>query len=80
MEEKLRNKLSTEMIEGMVNPIIVMHTKDLKAFIKQTEARVDNLKVGENPTYQGIPIKAREYVEKGQLIIYDDYIIPKIQP
>ncbi len=56
----------------MKNPTILMNPKDLEAFVEQVEAQVHNLKVGKNPMYQGIPISANEYIEEGNLIIYDD--------
>jgi pyridoxine/pyridoxamine 5'-phosphate oxidase len=56
----------------MKNPTILMNNKDLEALIKQVESQVDNFKVGTPPTYGGFPIIAREYVEKGNIIIYDD--------
>lgn len=38
------------------------------------ESTVQNLCVGKNPTYEGIPIKTNEIVQKGNVIVYDDVL------
>ena len=49
-----------------------MNKTDFETFKKEVEAKVNNLKVGENPTYEGIPIKTKDFIEEGNIIIYDD--------
>ena len=50
-----------------------MNDKDLQNFSKEVETKVVNFKASENPTYKGIPIIAKGFVESGIVIIYDDF-------
>ena len=49
-----------------------MNSNDFDAFKKELESKLQNFNVGENPTYQGVPIKTSSIVEKGNIIVYDD--------
>jgi hypothetical protein len=71
---KLKHQLKIQKVSKMKNPTILINTKDLETFIKQVEAPVNNFKVGTLLTYEGIPIIAREHIEKGNIIIYDDFM------
>ncbi len=71
-DEKLQHQLKMQKVREMKNPTILMNTKDLETFIKQVEAQVNNFKVGTPPTYERLPIIAREHIEQGNIIIYDD--------
>lgn len=73
MDKQLQHQLKIKRVLEMKNPIIIMNDKDLETFTKQVESNVTNFKVGKNPTYQGIPIIAKEHIEKGEIIIYDDF-------
>jgi hypothetical protein len=72
MEEKLIEELKKNKVREMKNPNILMNTKDLEIFLKEIEDKVSNFQPIENPDYMGVPIKARDYIQKGDLIIYDN--------
>jgi hypothetical protein len=72
--EKLQHQLKIQKVREMKNPTILMNTKDFETFIKQVEAQVNNFKVGTKPTYEGMPISSTEYIEQGNIIIYDDFM------
>ncbi len=72
MDEKLRHQLKTKKVREMKSPTILMNKTDFQTFKKEVEAKVNNLKVGANPTYEGIPIKTKDFIEQGNIIIYDD--------
>ena len=72
MEEKIKHQLRITKVREMTNPTILMNEKDLQTFIKQIESKVNNLKVGKQPMYEGIPILVGIHIEQGNLIIYDD--------
>jgi len=72
MDEQIKQQLRQQKIREMKNPTILMNKTDFENFKKDIESKVDNLKVGLNPTYEGIPIKTNEFVEKGNIIVYDD--------
>ncbi len=71
-DEKLQHQLKMQKVREMKNPTIVMNDKDLETFIKQVENQVNNLKVGEHPKYEGIPIIGRKQIEQGKYFIYDE--------
>ena len=73
MEEQIIHQLKIKKVREMKNPTILMNTKDLETFVKQVETKVNNFKVGSNPTYAGLPIKTNKIIRRGELIIYDDY-------
>ena len=58
----------------MKNPTILMNTSDFENFKKEIESKVTNFKVGLNPTYEGVPIKTSDIIEKGNLVVYDDVV------
>jgi|TARA_R110000824_G_scaffold394396_2_gene594179 hypothetical protein len=60
MDEKTKHQLKIERVRKMKNPTVLMNSKDLEPFTKQLE------------TYEGIPIVIDEYIEEGNMIIYDD--------
>ncbi len=72
MDEKLRHQLKIKKVREMKNPTILMNKTDFETFKKEVEAKVNNFKVGENPTYEGVPIKTKDFIEQGNIIIYDD--------
>ena len=69
---KLRKQLTIKKIREMKNPTILMNGEDFESFKKEVESKVNNLKVGKNPTYEGISIMVRDFIEQGNLIVYDD--------
>jgi hypothetical protein len=56
----------------MKNPVILMNPINFKNFKKELESKMQNFKVGNNPTYEGVPIKTRKYIKQGTVIVYDD--------
>ena len=75
MEKEIIQQLKIERIRGMKNPTILMNDKDFEKLKKEIESKVSNFKVGENPTYNGIPIIVRNYLEEGHMLFYDNSII-----
>mgnify|MGYP003653226611 CR=1 FL=1 len=74
MNFKIRNSIRIARVKEMKNPTIVMNDKDLEVFIKQIENQVNNLNIGDNPTYEGIPIKGLKHIEQGKFIVYDGVV------
>lgn len=77
MEEKIIQQLKLAKVRQMKNPTIVMNNVDFDNFKNELALKVIGLKVGENPTFNGIPIKIREYIQSGNVIIYDDIPLSK---
>ena len=71
MDEKIRHELKNEKIREMKNPTILMNETDFEVFKKEIEAKTTVI-VGNNPTYQGLPVKTSQIIEKGNIIVYDD--------
>lgn len=71
MDEKLRQELAKKKIREMKNPTILMNENYFDVFKKEIESKI-TVVVGNNPTYQGVPIKTSQTIEKGNIIIYDD--------
>ena len=74
MEETIRNTIRVAEVRKMKKPTVLMNDKDLQAFIKEVEAKVNNFKAGDNPTYEGIPIVGRKEIEQGKFFIYDGIV------
>lgn len=74
MDEQIKQQLRQQKIREMKNPTILMNDVDFENFKKEVESKVVNFKVGANPTYEGIPIKVNEFIEKGNIIVYDDVV------
>lgn len=72
MDEKIRHQLKIKKVREMKNPTILMHTKDFEAYKTELESTIQNFKVGENPTYQGIPVKTTDRIDRGTIFIYDN--------
>lgn len=71
MDDKIRHQLKINNIGKMKSPIILMNPTDFDNFKKKGASKVQNLKIGKNPTYQGIPVKTHNAVEKGSIVVYD---------
>ena len=71
MDEKLRQELAKKKIREMKNPTILMNETDFEVFKKEVESKT-TVVVGNNPTYQGVPVKTSQIIEKGNFIVYDD--------
>lgn len=71
---QIDNQAKIKRVREMKNPTILMNDKDLETFIKEVEAKVNNFKVGEHPTYAGIPIVEAKHIEQGTFIIYDNIV------
>lgn len=74
MDDKIKHQLRIQKIREMKNPTILMNTTDFENFKKEVESKVTNFKVGLNPTYEGVPIKTSDIIEKGNLVVYDDVV------
>jgi hypothetical protein len=74
MEKAIDYQLKMKRIREMKNPTILMNNKDLETFVEEVEAKVNNFKVGNNPTYAGIPLREAKHIEKGTFIIYDNIV------
>ena len=64
MNEKLSRKIKASKVKEMKSPTILMNSQDLKFFVDKGEV------IGS--TLNDMPIISREYVEPGQIIIFDD--------
>ena len=74
MDKQIKQQLRLQKIREMKNPTIVMNNTDFENFKKDAESKVVNLKVGLNPTYNGIPIKTSDIIERGNVVVYDDVV------
>ena len=74
MDEQIKQQLRQQKIREIKNPTILMNDIDFENFKKEVESKLVNFKVGTNPTYEGIPIKVNEFIEKGNIIVYDDIV------
>jgi hypothetical protein len=74
MENKIDFQLKINKIREMKHPTILMNSSDFDIFKNKVESKIQNFKVGEYPTYQNIPIKSRDFVKKGNIIVYDDIL------
>jgi hypothetical protein len=71
MESKIRHQIRINKIKDMKYPTILMNDKDFDSLRKEVKSKVPSIIIGENPTFEGIPIKARSYIEKGRVIVLD---------
>ena len=71
MDEKLRKELRAKKIREMQNHIILMNENDFENFKKEIVSK-STIKVSNNPTYEGVPIKTSQLIERGNVIVYDD--------
>lgn len=71
MDEKLRQELRTKKIREMKTPTILMNENDFEVFKNKIESKT-TIVVGNNPTYQGVPIKTSQIIEKGNVVVCDD--------
>ena len=55
----------------MKNPTILMNENDFDFFKKEIESKT-TIEVGSSPTYQGVPIKTSQIIDKDNIIVYDD--------
>lgn len=73
-DEIIREKLRKEKIRAMKNPTIVMNPNDFDYFKELIEVKLSGLILGDNPEYEGIPIKTSDLMMKGQVMIIDEII------
>ena len=64
-----------DKIRAMKNPTIHMNQNDFDVWSKELQSKVQNFKVGEKPTYKGIPVKISNILETGTIVVLDD--VPK---
>jgi len=72
MDEKLRQELRLKKIREMKNPTILMNETDFEVFKKEIESKT-TIVVGENPTYECVPIKTNNIIQRGNIIVSDDF-------
>lgn len=72
MSEKIKEQLRIINIRKMKKPTILMNEKDFEEFEKNVELELVNFKSGNNPTYQGIPISTRYFIQRGEVIVFDN--------
>jgi len=78
IEEKIKNQLKIKKIQEMKNPTILMNENDFDIFKKEIESKVYNINIGNDPKYEGIPIKINNIAESGNVILYDDISLNSI--
>lgn len=71
MDDKLRQELRAKEISEMKNPTILMNENDFEIFKKEIESKT-TIVVGDNPTYEGVPIKTNNIIQSGNIVVYDD--------
>lgn len=74
MDEEIRKKLSIEKIRNMKKPTILMNKDDFDDLKKEIDPQAAVV-VGTNTTYttdKGVPIKTSQFIDKGNIIVYDD--------
>jgi hypothetical protein len=79
MEREIRRQLALKKIREMKNPNILINTEDFEEFKKSVESKVIGLKFGLYPTYEGIPIKGSDFIDRYTITIVD-YKQPNIYP
>ena len=73
MQEQLENQLKADKVKNMLNPNILMNESDFDGLRELLES-ISNVKTGEFPTYEGMPISSNDNIQKGTIIIYDKII------
>lgn len=75
IEDKLMDRLKLAGRELRIKkPTVLMNLKDFEKLLEITaEKKSSNLKIGDPPTFQGIPISMRESFPEGEAVVYDDY-------
>ncbi len=56
----------------MKNPTILMNEKDFEVLKSSVESKT-TITVGNNPTYEGVPIKPNNIIQRGNIIVYDAF-------
>ena len=49
-----------------------MNADDLKSFEEKLKEEIDGFTPSDTPQYRGIPIRTKDFVQRNQIIIYDD--------
>jgi hypothetical protein len=71
MDNKLRQELRAKKIREMKNPTILMNENDFEVFKRGIESKT-TIVVGDNLTYEGVPIKTNNIIQSGNIVVYDD--------
>lgn len=71
MDDKLRQELRAKEISEMKNPTILMNENDFEVFKKEIESKTTTV-VGDNPIFEGVPIKTNDIIQSGDIYVYDD--------
>jgi len=71
MEANIKHQLKVKKVREMKNPTILMNEKDFENFKKEVESKINDFKVGDNPSYEGVPILTACHIEQGNILIYD---------
>ncbi len=74
MNKVLEDKIKVSKVQQMKNPVILMNQDDLKCFEIKLKDEITGFIPSNNPKYRGIPIKTNLFIERNQIIIYDDVL------
>ena len=72
MDKVLEHKIKVSKVQQMKNPVILMNANDLKTFEEKLKEEIIGFTPSDTPHYRGIPIKTKDFVQRNQIIIYDD--------
>jgi hypothetical protein len=75
MDERIRLRLRTKKVREMKNPTILMNSIDFENFIKELETKIPDFEAKKDLTYEGVPVKAGNFIARGNVVIYDQVII-----
>lgn len=72
MDKTLEHKIKISKVQQMKNPVILMNADDLKSFEEKLKEEIISFTPSDTPQYRGIPIRTKDFVQRNQIIIYDD--------
>jgi|GEM_PF-2263818 len=72
MDNRIKQQLKIKKVRKMKKPIILMNSDDFDSFKQKLESTIQNYKTSKCPTYEGIPIKTNNVIERGCIVVYDD--------
>ncbi len=64
--------IKVNKVKHMKNPVILMNVNDLKSFEEKLKEEIIGFIPNDTPKYRGIPIKIKDFIQRNQIIIYDD--------
>ena len=75
LDEKLLHNARIAKIRSFKNPAILMNADDLNDFKDYIKNEVLGIDKSGIVKYMGIPIQARDYIERGTVVVYDQLVI-----